>query len=176
MPITDMRQSSISICVIGIIQTPFAEPTGTPIQSVYAQNIEGRVVLHKPYDEALADIEGFERLWLIYWMEGMNEFKPRVVPYRDTRERGLFATRSPSRPNPIGMSVVRLLRKEGNTLHIAGIDMIDGTRLIDIKPYVPTFDSHPISKAGWFDNAGVDRRRADSRFHEKDNNSGNAPS
>jgi tRNA-Thr(GGU) m(6)t(6)A37 methyltransferase TsaA len=173
---TDIQESSIGIRVIGIIRTPFLEPAGTPIQSVYAQDVEGQVIVHKPYDEALDDVEGFERLWLIYWMDRVNEFKPRVVPYRDTREHGLFATRSPSRPNPIGISVVRLLRRDGGTLHIAGIDVVDGTRLLDIKPYVPAFDAHAASRAGWFDNAGVDRHEADNRFHEKDDNSGKASS
>jgi tRNA-Thr(GGU) m(6)t(6)A37 methyltransferase TsaA len=155
-----------------MIRTPFLEAAGTPIQPLYGQNIEGRVVLHKPFDAALDDIEGFDRLWLIYWMDGVNEFKPRVLPYRDTKEHGLFATRSPGRPNPIGMSVVRLLRRESDTLHIADIDMIDGTRLLDIKPYIPAFDSHPGSKAGWYAFNAVDRRRADDRFHGPADNSG----
>jgi tRNA-Thr(GGU) m(6)t(6)A37 methyltransferase TsaA len=172
---TDIPESSIGIRVIGVIRTSFREPAGTPIQSVYGQNSAGQVVLHKPYDKALDDIEGFEHLWLIYWMNGVIEFRPRVVPYRDTQEHGLFATRSPCRPNPIGISVVRLLRRDGSTLHVTGIDIIDGTPLVDIKPYVPAFDSYPASRAGWFDNARVDRRQADGRFHERINNSGKAP-
>ena len=99
--------------VIGVIRTPFTEPAGTPIQTVYGENIEGQVLLFEPYAAALDDIEGFDRLWLIYWMDRVNEFKPRIIPYRDDREHGVFATRSPSRPNPIGMSVVRLLRGRG---------------------------------------------------------------
>ena len=84
--------------------------------------------------------------------------------YRDDREHGVFPL--PSRPNPIGMSVVRLLRREGSTLVVADIDMLDGTPLLDIKPYVPEFDAYPVSRAGWFDSAAVDRRRADGRFHD----------
>ena len=155
--------------VIGVIRTPFTEPAGTPIQTVYGENIEGQVLLYEPYAAALDDIEGFDRLWLIYWMDRVNEFKPRISPYRDDREHGLFATRSPGRPNPIGMSVVRLLRHEGSILYIADIDMLDGTRLLDIKPYVPAFDSHPVSRAGWVDTCRVDRRRADNRFHGSEN-------
>lgn len=117
------------------------------------------------YEAALEDIDGFERLWLIYWMDRVGQYKPRVIPYRDTREHGLFATRSPSRPNPIGMSIVRLIKREGAILHIADIDILDGTPLLDIKPYVPEFDAHPVCRAGWFDAPGVDRRQADSRFH-----------
>ena len=154
------------IRVIGTIQTPFVEAAGTPIQTVYAQGIEGRILVHEPFVAALDDIEGFERLWLIYWMDRVGPFRPKVIPYRDTREHGLFATRSPSRPNPIGMSVVRLLKREGAVLHVADIDILDGTPLVDIKPYIPGFDAHPVSRAGWFDNPGVDRRQADGRFHE----------
>jgi len=166
MHLTASPESPIAVRAIGVIRTPFPDPAGTPIQSAYAQDIEGKVLLYEPYPAALDDIEGFDRLWLIYWMDGVREFKPRVMPYRDTQEHGLFATRSPSRPNPIGMSVVRLLRREGSTLYIAGIDMVDGTRLLDIKPYVPEFDCHPGSGAGWFDNCGADRRHADDRFHK----------
>ena len=165
MPRKENPELQITARVIGVIRTPFLEAAGTPIQSVYGENIEGRVLLFEPYAAALGDIEGFDRLWLIYWMDRVNEFKPRIIPYRDDREHGVFATRSPSRPNPIGMSVVRLVRKQGHILHIADIDMVDGTRLLDIKPYIPAFDSHPGCRAGWVDTARVDRRRADDRFH-----------
>ncbi len=165
MATVNQTESQITARVIGVIRTPFPEPTGTPIQSIYGKDIEGQVVLSDPYAAALDDIEGFARLWLIYWMDQVSEFKPRVLPYRDTQEHGLFATRSPGRPNPIGLSVVRLLRREGSTLHIADVDMLDGTRLLDIKPYIPAFDSYPGCRAGWFDTCKVDRRQADDRFH-----------
>jgi tRNA-Thr(GGU) m(6)t(6)A37 methyltransferase TsaA len=167
---TDSPEFPITVRVIGVIRTPFAEPAGTPIQPIYGQNVEGRVLVNEPYAAALDDIEGFERLWLIYWMDRVGEFKTRIVPYRDDREHGLFATRSPSRPNPIGISVVRLLRREGPVLHVLDIDILDGARLLDIKPYVPMFDSHPRSRAGWVDECRVDRRLADARFHEPDCN------
>ncbi len=157
---------AITFHTIGEIHTPFREAAGTPIQTVYGQDIQGRIELKESYAAALDDIEGFERLWLIYWMDRVGAYKPKIVPYRDNREHGLFATRSPSRPNPIGMSVVRLLRREGSTLYVLDMDILDGTKLLDIKPYVPAFDSHPVSRAGWVDNAGVDRRTADDRFHK----------
>jgi tRNA-Thr(GGU) m(6)t(6)A37 methyltransferase TsaA len=166
----DVKQ--IRVQVIGMIRTPFPAASGTPIQAVYGKGIEGQVLVDAAYAAALDDIEGFERLWLIYWMDRVGQFKPRVIPYRDIREHGLFATRSPSRPNPIGMSVVRLLRREGSTLHVADIDILDGTPLLDIKPYIPEYDAHPASKAGWFDTPGVDRRQADGRFHEPDTGMG----
>jgi tRNA-Thr(GGU) m(6)t(6)A37 methyltransferase TsaA len=121
-----------------------------------------------PFAPALDDVEGFERVWLIYWMDRAAAFHPRVVPYRDTHERGLFATRAPSRPNLIGMSAVRLLAREGNVLRVADVDILDGTPLLDIKPYVPEFDAHPFSKAGWLDESAVDRRTADDRFDATD--------
>jgi tRNA-Thr(GGU) m(6)t(6)A37 methyltransferase TsaA len=163
----DGAGSMIKMQAIGVIRTPFAEASGTPIQAAYGQGIEGQVLLYEPYAQALADIDDFERLWLIYWMDRVSGFKPSVIPYRDTKEHGLFATRSPARPNPIGMTVVRLLRREGAILHVADLDILDGTQLLDIKPYIPAFDAHPVSRAGWFDTPGVDRRVADNRFHPK---------
>ena len=156
----------IPMQAIGVIRTPFLNAAGTPIQTAYGKGIEGQVFVHESFAPALDDIDGFERLWLIYWMDRVGQFRTRVMPYRDTKEHGLFATRSPSRPNPIGMSVVRFRRREGATLIVADIDILDGTPLLDIKPYIPDFDAHPGSRAGWFDHAGVDRRLADGRFHD----------
>jgi tRNA-Thr(GGU) m(6)t(6)A37 methyltransferase TsaA len=157
---------------IGLIRTPFREAAGTPIQPAYAEDAEGWLELDERFAQALDDLEGFERVWLIYWMDRAAAFQPRVVPYRDTVEHGLFATRSPCRPNPIGLSVVRLLGRNGSVLNVKGVDMLDGTPLLDIKPYVPEFDAHPGSRAGWFETCGADRRVADGRFHGK---SGLAP-
>ena len=158
-------EGTMAIQPIGVIHTPHQVPAGTPIQPVYAEGMEGRVEVDDRYAEALDDVEGFERLWLIYWMDRVGPFKHRVVPYRDTREHGLFATRSPCRPNPIGISAVQLLRREGPILVVSGADMLDGTPLLDLKPYVATFDAHPGSRAGWFDQCGADRQTADDRFH-----------
>jgi tRNA (adenine37-N6)-methyltransferase len=158
---------SIIMNGIGVVRSPFTEAAGTPIQSVYGSGVEGIVFLNEPLSPALDDIEGFERIWLIYWMDRAGPFKHRVLPYRDTVDHGLFATRSPNRPNPIGMSVVRFLRREGAKLFITDMDILDGTPLLDIKPYVPEFDCHPHSRAGWFEKAGVDRRLADGRFHDR---------
>ena len=167
MPTEGKDAMQIKVRVIGTIQTPYREVCGTPIQTVYGQGVEGQVIVDEAYAAALDDIDGFERVWLIYWMDRVGPFKPKVVPYRDTVEHGLFATRSPSRPNPVGMSVVRLLKRDGCRLDVADVDMMDGTPLIDIKPYVPAFDACPVSRAGWFDTPGVDRREADGRFHKE---------
>jgi tRNA (adenine37-N6)-methyltransferase len=157
---------NLVVRVIGRIRTPYKMAEGTPIQPAYALGVEGQVIVDEPFALALDDIEGFERIWLIYWMDRVSVFKPRVVPYRDTREHGLFATRSPCRPNAIGMSAVRLVCREGSILHVVDVDVLDDTPLIDIKPYVPEFDAHPSAKAGWFDTAGEDRKVADNRFHK----------
>lgn len=155
----------IALHPIGVIHSPFHAATGTPIQPAYAEQAAGTVVLDNDLEPALLDIEGFERIWLCYWFDRAGPYSPRVVPYRDNREHGLFATRSPCRPNPVGLSVVRLLSRDGTTLHVEDLDVLDGTPLLDIKPYVPQFDAHPGSEAGWLDDAREDRRRADSRFH-----------
>jgi tRNA-Thr(GGU) m(6)t(6)A37 methyltransferase TsaA len=156
---------SLALTVVGMIHTPYRTPEGTPIQSRFGEGIEATVTVREEYADALTDIEGFERLWLVYWLDRAGPYAPLVVPYRDDRSHGLFATRAPARPNPIGLSVVRLLAREGALLRVADIDVLDGTPLVDIKPYVPEFDAYPDSKAGWFDCNRVDRTRADGRFH-----------
>lgn len=152
---------------IGLIHSPFKQQAGTPIQPVFADGAQGTVQIYPEYEEGLLDLNGFERIWLLYWLDRAPPARLRVIPYRDNVERGAFATRSPSRPNPIGLSCVRLLGIEGNTLRVAGVDMLDGTPLWDIKPYVPQFDSFPNAKAGWLDARRVDRTHADERFETR---------
>jgi tRNA-Thr(GGU) m(6)t(6)A37 methyltransferase TsaA len=149
---------------IGVIHTPFREAAGTPIQPRRAKGARGTVEVFEKYREGLKDLEGFERIWLVYWLDRAAEARLRVVPYLDDTERGLFATRAPCRPNPIGISPVRLLRVEGSLLTVSGVDILDGTPLLDIKPYVPEFDCYPASRSGWFAQAARRRRLADSRF------------
>lgn len=161
-------RSDIVMQPIGIIRSPHHTAAGTPIQPAYAEQVDGEVFVDTRFESALADIEGFERIWLVYCLDRANPFKPSVVPYRDTKEHGLFATRAPSRPNPIGLSVVRLLGRQGSVLRVRGLDILDGTPLLDIKPYVPQFDAFPSSKAGWLDARREDRRAADDRFHGHD--------
>lgn len=162
------QSSEIIVQPIGVIRSPHRTAAGTPIQPVYAEQANGEVIVDARYESALADIEGFERIWLVYCFDRAGPFKPRVVPYRDNREHGLFATRAPTRPNPIGLSVVRLLGREGNVLRVGELDVLDGTPLLDIKPYVPEFDSYPGSGAGWLDAQREDRRQADDRFNAGD--------
>jgi tRNA (adenine37-N6)-methyltransferase len=161
---SDTQQPGIVIRPIGVIHTPHQGQPGTPIQPVYAEGMRGTATLLEPYVDALADLDGFERVWLVYEFDRARPWQPRVVPYRDTTARGLFATRAPARPNPIGLSVVRLVSIDGPVLTFDGADMLDGTPLVDIKPYVPEFDAHPGSRAGWIDLLASARTRADGRF------------
>jgi tRNA (adenine37-N6)-methyltransferase len=152
---------------IGTIHSPFREQAGTPIQPGWGNKPgEGEVELFEEFTEGLADIEGFERIWLIYRLDRAAPAKLKVIPYRDTMERGIFATRSPSRPNAIGLSCVKLLGVEGCRLRVAELDILDGTPLLDIKPYAPRFDAWPEARAGWLDDSGSGRENADDRFEE----------
>lgn len=151
---------------IGIIHTPHRDQDGVPIQPTFAEGARGTLTIFDPYVVALADLPGFERIWLLFEFDRSAPWKSRVIPYRDVVERGLFATRAPARPNPIGLSAVRLLSIDGNTLQVEGVDMLDGTPLLDIKPYVPAFDAYPDSRAGWVDVSASKQRVSDDRFEE----------
>ena len=151
---------------IGIIHSPFIESQGMPIQPSGAAGVHGTVELFEEHRAGLKDLGGFSHIILIYHFHRGRGFKLQVVPFMDTRSRGLFATRAPRRPNPIGLSVVRLDRIENGILHIQNVDILDGTPLLDIKPYVPEFDSCGKIRTGWLEEARktVQRRRADKRF------------
>ena len=149
---------------IGVIETPFRESAGTPIQPSRANGARGKVRIEARYQAGLEDLAGFERIWLIYWLHKATEASLQVTPFLDTRERSIFATRAPARPSRIGISAVRLLAVQEGVLEVADVDMIDGTPILDIKPYVPEFDCYPASKAGWFDESDSKRRLADGRF------------
>jgi len=159
-----MKKQIFQIVPIGVIHSPYKDPGGTPIQPSAAQDAPGTVEIRPEFAEGLSDVEGFERIWLIYWFHRSRAPKLTVVPFRDTEERGVFATRAPSRPNNIGISAVRLTRIEGCVLHVAGIDVVDGTPLLDIKPYVPEFDAFECQRTGWLGASFTDRDRADARF------------
>jgi len=151
---------------IGIIHSPFQQASGTPIQSSSADGVTGHIEIYEPYIDGLKDIEGFDRIWLLYWFDRASEVNLFVKPYLDTETHGVFATRAPSRPNPIGMSSVRLLAVENNILRIADVDILDGTPLLDIKPYASKFDHYNVSRCGWLDKVADHRKKADDRFEE----------
>jgi tRNA-Thr(GGU) m(6)t(6)A37 methyltransferase TsaA len=160
----------LEIDPIGVIETPFREPAGTPIQPSRANGALGKVHIESRFQAGLKDLAGFERIWLIYWLHKASASSLLVTPFLDTRERGIFATRSPMRPSHLGISAVRLLAvHEDGVLEIADVDMVDGTPLLDIKPYVPEFDSHAHSRAGWFDESDSRRCVADERFDSGSN-------
>jgi tRNA-Thr(GGU) m(6)t(6)A37 methyltransferase TsaA len=134
---------------IGIIHSPFKEPKGTPIQPGGAKGTNGTVEIFPAYAEGLKDIEGFSHIILLYDFHLSKESALIAKPYMDNETHGVFAMRGPSRPNPIGISVVRLLKVEGNTLRVRDMDIVDGTPLLDIKPYVPEFDTREVERIGW---------------------------
>ena len=151
---------------IGIVHSRFSSQTGTPVQPACAGGeAVGTVEVYDRFAEGLDDLERFERIWLIVWFDRVGPVRMKVVPYLDTRQRGLFATRAPARPNPIGISPVRLLRREGRILHVAELDTLDGTPLLDIKPYSKRFDVFAVTRNGWLDDQEArSRREADDRF------------
>src|SRR5688500_1623425 len=138
---------------IGRVHSPFNERVEAPRQAPLARGGEGRVELYAGhgYEDALLDLEQWDHVWLLFWFHHNVEFRPKVLPPRSTRKRGVFATRAPYRPNPIGISAVRLTRVEGLTLHVQNLDLLDGTPVLDIKPYVPYTDSIPHASHGWLD-------------------------
>jgi tRNA-Thr(GGU) m(6)t(6)A37 methyltransferase TsaA len=151
------------LTTIGLIHSPHRQAEGTPIQPRWAAGIEGAVEVFPEFAPGLRDLEGFDRIWLLYWLDRAQSAQLEVVPYLDTRKRGIFATRAPSRPNPIGLSCVRLLAVEGAQLRVADLDVLEGTPLLDIKPYVPDCDVFPVERIGWFAQARG-TRIADDRF------------
>ena len=159
---------AISVTSIGIIQTPFKDIDGMPVQPSGARDVPGQLVLDPRYEEGLSDLDGFSHLILLYHFHLSKGYSLMVKPFLDTVERGLFATRAPRRPNPIGLSIVRLNRIDGRILHILDVDMLDGTPLLDIKPYVPTFDIRSDVRAGWLEQSQERSTslKSDQRFRE----------
>ena len=136
---------------IGIVHSPFKEARGTPIQPKAAKGVEATVEVFTEFADGLADLDGFSHIILICHFHLAQNYKLKVIPYMDDQKRGVFATRAPSRPNPIGISIVRLNRIENNILYIKDVDIMDGTPLLDIKPYVPEFDYKKDIKIGWLE-------------------------
>lgn len=163
-----MDNNKIEVKPIGTIHTPFQQAEGTPIQPIKGKGTKGWIELDSAYAEGLKDLDGFERIWLLFWCHRANDYKLHIKPYMDTQLRGLFSTRSPSRPNPIGMSCVKLLSIEGNRLNIEDVDMLDGTPLLDIKPYVAKFDTFDVRRSGWTDTVANENTKADNRFFQED--------
>ena len=157
-------QKALELKPIGIIHSPFKQAAGTPTQPGFASGTEGQVEIFSEYAAGLKDLEGFERIWLIYWFDRAAAPRLLVKPYMAEQERGLFATRAPCRLNPIGISAVKLIRIQNCTLYIADIDILDQTPLLDIKPYVPKFDCFEVNRVGWLSAGPPVTKFADNRF------------
>lgn len=147
-----MFSKQITINPIGIIHTPFKDINGMPIQPLAAKGVKGYIELLPEYLEGLTDIEGFSHITLLYYFHKIKGYTLTVKPFMDTKEHGIFATKSPKRPNAIGCSTVKLIGVESNILHIEMVDMLNNTPLIDIKPFFSKFDNRLKTKSGWLDN------------------------
>jgi tRNA-Thr(GGU) m(6)t(6)A37 methyltransferase TsaA len=156
----------VTLRPIGVIHTAFEHVEGMPIQAAAAGGAPGWIDIEPEFAEGLQDLEGFSHIILLYHLDRAGPARMHVTPFLDDREHGLFATRSPARPNPIGLSTVRLVSIDGSTIEIEDVDMLDGTPLLDIKPYVPALDDRPDARIGWYTDRldRLDKARSDRRF------------
>lgn len=157
---------AITFNSIGTIQTPFKSKEGMPVQSSGSKGIKGIIVLKKRFIKGLLDLEHFSHIHLIYQFHRSEGFDLQVIPFLDNQPHGIFATRAPRRPNAIGLSVVKLISIHDNILEVENVDMLEGTPLLDIKPYVAQFDIHKIEKSGWINRitGNPNEVRSDDRF------------
>jgi len=159
-----MNPSELIVRPIGVIHTPFTDRYKAPRQpSAEAAMAEGKIVLFpkQNFEQALEDLSGFEKIWIVSWFHRNENWKPKVLPPRGPRKRrGVFATRSPHRPNPIGLSLATLLEIKGRTLRVAETDLLDGTPILDLKPYLPYAEAFPEAKAGWLDDVIAAERKS----------------
>lgn len=157
---------AITFTPIGTIRTPFKRKEGMPIQSSGSKGIKGTVVLKKRFVKGLLDLEHFSHIFLIYHFHRSDSYDLQVVPFLDNQPHGIFATRAPWRPNAIGLSVVKLISVNDNILEVENVDMLDGTPLLDIKPYISQFDIHTIEKSGWINRVtgNPNEVQSDDRF------------
>lgn len=152
---------------IGVINSPHKTKEGMPIQAKAAKGLKGTIIIEKIFMEGLKDLEAFSHLYLIYHFHKSNLYKLTTTPFLDNKTHGVFATRVPQRPNQIGISVVKLISIKDNILEIENNDILDGTPLLDIKPYIPDFDIHKVEKIGWYKNkiGKFKTLKSDTRFN-----------
>jgi len=146
-----MKPIAITYTPIGVIRSEHLVPEKTPIQPAYAKGCKGRAEVLPEFAEGLRDLEEFSHVYLLYHLHQAAPASLLVRPFLQDFEHGVFATRSPLRPNPIGLSIVELIRREGNVLYLDGVDILDGTPLLDIKPYTAKFDHVETTRNGWQD-------------------------
>ncbi len=151
---------------IGQILSPFSDIKGMPIQPAGALGIKGKLEVFPQFQDGLKDLEGFSHVFLLYHLHKIEDYALSVVPFLDKEPRGIFATRAPKRPNPIGLSIVELISIANSILHVKNIDVLNGTPLLDIKPYLPEFDHHPVTRMGWYEKfiGQVKTKKSDDRF------------
>ena len=151
---------------IGIIRTPYTQLADMPVQPGGGCGVEGQLIVRPEYAEGLSDLEGFSHIYLLYLFHHAERMEMKVVPFMDETPRGVFATRSPLRPNHIGLSIVELVAVKENRVLIRNIDILDETPLLDIKPYIAAFDQVAGARSGWMTKsvAEVVKKRADDRF------------
>ncbi len=154
-----MTESRIQYKPIGVIHSEHIIADETPIQPAYAKGCRGRAEIFPEYEEGLRDLDGFSHIYLIYHFHRSKSVKLTVKPFLQDVERGVFATRAPSRPNAIGLSIVELVSREGNILYLDGVDILDGTPLLDIKPYIARFDCVQTLRNGWQDEVDEETAR-----------------
>ena len=157
---------TIEFHAIGIIHSPFTHVDQMPIQPTAGSSAAGFVEIFPEYREGLKDVDGFSHLFLLYHLHKVAQVKLTVIPFLDSEPRGVFSTRAPVRPNPIGISIVRLRGVKDNVLEIVDLDILDGTPLLDLKPYIPEFDAPAEVRTGWFENVrgNVKPTKSDDRF------------
>ncbi len=157
---------NIAYTPIGYFKTPFTNIKGMPIQPVGGNSIEGMIDVLPEYREGLKDLEGFSHVYVLYHLHEIVGFDLMVKPFLDTARHGIFATRSPKRPNPIGLSVMRLMGVTDSSVMLECIDVLDQTPVIDIKPYVADFDRCNADRFGWFEgkSGNAVHHRSDERF------------
>ncbi|MBA2480013.1 MAG: tRNA (N6-threonylcarbamoyladenosine(37)-N6)-methyltransferase TrmO [Planctomycetes bacterium] len=142
---------ALTVKPIGVVHSPYTWRDEAPRQASVGEPRTGVIVLRPGLQNTLASVLGFDYLWVLFWFHHSHGWKQQVVPPRDRVKRGVFATRSPDRPNPIGLSAVRVLAVVGTKVRIRGLDLLDGTPVLDLKPYIPAYDAFPDAKAGWVD-------------------------
>lgn len=161
-----MPEQKVHVSPIGFLQTPFKDIQNMPIQPSGAQGVPGKLILKPQFVEGIKDLDGFSHIYLIYLFHKADAYQLTVTPFLDAEQHGVFATRAPKRPNPIGLSVVRLLSIKENVLNLENVDIVDGTPVLDVKPYIPSFDQPQNVRVGWLEGNGehAKTKRSDDRF------------
>jgi tRNA-Thr(GGU) m(6)t(6)A37 methyltransferase TsaA len=151
---------------IGTIHSPFNELEGMPIQPTGEASAPGTIEIFPEFAQGLKDLEGFSFVILLYHLHKVSRSALIVTPFLGSESHGVFATRAPTRPNPIGLSIVKLIKIDGTKLHVENLDILDGSPLLDLKPYVPEFDWRPDARIGWLESVKgkVRETRSDDRF------------